>query len=305
MIKKRYLVSAIVGAAVIGGSLWCLGSGLYRKIIAVDKKTKRTTEELKREEQIPGSYLVSCKSDDGLLLRGYWKRQIGKGHRWAVCIHGYRGYPEQMNVYGRAYAERGYSVLLPALRGHGESEGTYIGMGVHDRLDILCWIRWILIQDPEAEIVLHGVSMGAATAMLVAGETLPSNVRAVVEDCGYTTAREEFLFVAAQRVPKFLMGALPLLSATIWRKAGYRIRDAAPLEAIKRTDVPILFIHGADDDFVPSYMASVLYEAAGGPKELYLQPGAGHTEAVQVAPEDYWEHVDSFLKRYWETRKQR
>ena len=210
-----------------------------------------------------------------------------------------------MSPYGAAYAERGYSVLLPALRGHGKSEGAYISMGVHDRLDLLCWIQWILLQDPEAEIVLHGVSMGAAAAMMAAGEVLPSNVRAVVEDCGYTTAREEFLFVAAQHASKWLTGVLPLLSAAIWRKAGYRLRDAAPIKAIQSTDVPILFIHGENDDFVPSDMAKALYEVAGGPKKLYLQKGAGHTEAVQVAPEQYWAQIDSFLESYWETRNEK
>ena len=99
-----------------------------------------------------------------------------------------------MSPYAYKYYTLGYHLLMPDLRGHGKSEGNYIGMGWHDRLDILKWIEFILKEDKEAEILLHGVSMGAATVMMVSGEDLPPNVKVIIEDCGYTSAKDQLSY---------------------------------------------------------------------------------------------------------------
>ena len=300
--KSGILFGLATGMAAAGVSIWCLGQSLYRRIFKTDEVAERqATGAAEREGMIFPAQPVTCQSRDQFTLGGYCRRQE-QSHRWAICLHGYRSRPERMGHYGLAYAERGYSVLLPALRGHGASEGTYVGMGWHDRLDLLCWIRWILEQDPAAEIVLHGVSMGAATVLLAAGESLPQNVRAVVADCGYTTARAELRYVAAHQASPLLVPAVPLLSAVTRHRAKYRLGDAAPLEAVKKTNLPILFIHGEKDDFVPPEMARQLYEAASGPRELYLVQEAGHAESARIAPKQYWAAVDGFLKRRWEDR---
>ena len=96
-----------------------------------------------------------------------------------------------MNPYARAYQEQGYNTLQPDNRAHGQSEGNYIGMGYLDQYDVLSWIGYILEKDSEAEIVLHGVSMGAATLMMLSGqENIPDNVKVIIEDCGYTSAKD-------------------------------------------------------------------------------------------------------------------
>ena len=298
--KSRIFLGLAAGTAAVGVSLWGLGQILYQRVLKTDKAEKRSGGDAESGQDISLFYRpVTCQSEDHLTLWGYY-RPAEQGHRWAICVHGYRGKPERMHPYGQAYAKRGYSVLLPALRGHGASEGTYIGMGWPDRLDIVCWIKWILRKDPEAEIVLHGVSMGAATVLLAAGENLPPNVRAVVEDCGYTTAMKELSYVAEHQISPLLVPARILLSAETRLRAKYRLEDAAPLEAVKKTNLPILFMHGGKDDFVPSEMVYQLYEAAKGPKELYLTPEAGHAESARMAPERYWAKIDAFLQHHWQ-----
>ena len=130
---------------------------------------------------------VSLISDDGLELHAY--RVDGSvPHRYAVLCHGYQNNATGMASYGKHLFDLGYTVLLPDARGHGESEGDYIGMGWPERRDVVRWCQQLIAEDPEAEIVLYGVSMGAATVMMASGEAdLPVQVRCVIEDCGYTS----------------------------------------------------------------------------------------------------------------------
>ena len=160
------------------------------------------------------------------------------------------------------------NVLLPDLRGHGKSEGTYVGYGYHDRLDIILWIDKILERDPKAEIILHGISMGAATVMMTTGEKLPSNVKACVEDAGYDTAIGEFIDVynhLEQKPPVPAEVIMPLLRAVSMVEAGYDLSKASPIEAVQRSVTPTLFIHGEGDTFIPCIMMKRLFEAAACP----------------------------------------
>ncbi|NCB64524.1 MAG: alpha/beta hydrolase [Clostridia bacterium] len=203
---------------------------------------------------------------------------------------------EQTGIYARWYHERGYQVLLPDLRGHGESEGRYVAMGWHDRMDLLDWISWMLSCDREAEIVLHGVSMGASAVLMTAGEKLPANVRAAVSDCAFTSAWEELRNQAAHRYPHLppLMLLHPLNAVTRMR-AGYGLREADALSQVKKTRIPVLFIHGDEDRYIPPEMTERLYEAKPGAKARLLVAGAGHLGAVDRAPEAYWGAVGRFL----------
>ena len=105
--------------------------------------------------------------------------------------HGYHDRGLGMTDYGRGFYQHGYNLLVPDLRGHGESEGHYIGFGWHDHRDVIRWIYRLIEEDPSASIVLFGLSMGAATVMMVSGDPLPPNVKCIIEDCGYTSAWAE------------------------------------------------------------------------------------------------------------------
>lgn len=222
---------------------------------------------------------------------------------WALVVHGYRDTNQSSYVLdmARHYYDADFNVLTPDLRASGQSEGEYVGMGWLDRLDILDWVDWILAQDADAQIVIHGVSMGAATTMMVAGEETPNAVVAFVEDCGYTSVWDVF---ASELSLRFGLPEFPLLysaSALSDLMAGYSFEEASALEAVARSEKPMLFIHGAADDFIPFDMMGRLYEAKTmGDKEMLVSESAGHAEAMYELDDVYWDTVFGFVDRYIE-----
>lgn len=247
--------------------------------------------------------VLYLQSQDGLRLKGLLLEQPGKTERWAIVVHGYKSGGRYMSGYTRHFYEEGYGVLLPDCRGHGESEGGYIGMGWPDRLDLLCWIEQLQKKDPHAEIVLFGVSMGAASVLCTSGESLPKEVCAVVADCGYTSMYEE-LYCCSKNV---LKGSYPSL---IWaaglyasKKMGFSFQEASALEQVKKSVTPTLLIHGTEDRFVPFWMQEKLYEAMHCEKRRMVVKGAGHTGAADQEPARYWDEVFSFLGKYVPDKK--
>ncbi|RXI96199.1 alpha/beta hydrolase [Anaerobacillus alkaliphilus] len=218
--------------------------------------------------------------------------------KWAIVAHGYTSSAAGMTRWIRNFYEEGFNVLAPDLRGHGKSEGDYIGMGWHDRLDMLLWIEEIIEKDPNAEIVLFGISMGGATVMMTAGEELPSNVKVIVEDCGYSSVSDVFIY---QLDDLFGLPEFPVLRAanTVTNlRAGYDLYEASALKQIAKAKKPILFIHGDQDTFVPFSMLDEVYEAATVEKEKLIIPGAGHGDAEKVDPELYWNTIWNFVGKY-------
>lgn len=241
---------------------------------------------------------VSLQSEDGLMLHAY--RVEGDGsHRYAIICHGYQNRAANMAGVGRHFHDLGYTVLLPDARGHGESGGDYIGMGWPERRDVVGWASSIAEADPEARIVLYGVSMGAATVMCASGEDdLPENVACVVEDCGYTSVWDQFasvLYALYKLPPVPLLNALDVVCRV---KAGYSIITASPMEQVRRSSTPTLFIHGGADDFVPFAMLDEVYNAAACEKEKLVVPGAGHAQSSGVDPALYWSTVDTFVEKH-------
>ena len=241
---------------------------------------------------------LEAESADGYKLKARVFYQKEKSHKWVLLLHGYTGWKEEMNPIACKYALKGYQVLTPDMRCHGESEGDFIGMGWTDRADNMIWIRYILSQDPQAEIVIHGQSMGASCALMMAGEKMPDNVKAVVSDCAYTDVYSIF---KKQLREWFHLPPFPLLDAAnvvLQMRGGYNIKEASALEQVKKTSLPVLFIHGNEDAFIPAEMAEELYQAAGGEKELLIVEGAGHAQSQDKDPEAYYGTVFSFTDKY-------
>ena len=168
------------------------------------------------------------------------------------------------------------------------------------------WISWIIRHDDDAEILLHGVSMGAATVLMTTGGALPGNVKAAISDCSYTDIETEMRHVVQdyrrdgdRRLPVPTSAAFALLRQTTLRKTGFDLRDAAPMEAVERSKTPTLFIHGTEDKFVPSHMMGKLFQAARCPKSFLWIPGAGHAQAVGIDPNLYWSTVSTFVDTYF------
>lgn len=236
-------------------------------------------------------------SKDGLKLHNYLLRN-NSTDKWIIAVHGYTSEGKLMAPYARKFYDMGYNVILPDLRGHGLSEGDYIGMGWDERFDIIDLIQYIVDDNEDSQIVLFGVSMGASTIMNVSGEELPSNVKAIIEDCGYTSAWDEFSY---QLKELFGLPAFPMMhTASLIGKirAGYWLGEASAIDQVKNSKTPMLFIHGNSDTFVPSHMLDELYSAAKVEKEKLIIAGAGHAKSKDVDPELYWSTIIDFINRY-------
>lgn len=255
---------------------------------AIEEQKQQWLSEAVRED-------AQITSDDGLNLKGdvFWADRTG--HRWLIAIHGYNGQRSGMQNIASFYGKEGYNVLTPDMRSHGESEGKYIGMGWLDRKDVLKWIQYVIELDPEAEIILHGVSMGGATVMMVSGEELPENVKGIVEDCGYTSVWDIF---SDELSYLFHLPDFPLLYAAegiAKIRAGYGFREASAVKQVEKSQVPMLFIHGSEDNFVHTEMVYELYDACSTPKDILVVEGAGHGDSYRMDPDLYFETVFEFL----------
>jgi fermentation-respiration switch protein FrsA (DUF1100 family) len=237
-------------------------------------------------------------STDGLKLSAYYLPAEKEQHKTAIIAHGYMGQASDMPQYAKIYHDLGYNVLMPDARGHGKSEGDYIGFGWPERKDYLQWINRIVKQDPQSEIVLHGVSMGGATVMMTSGEKLPDNVKAFIEDCGYSSVNGELSYQLKQmfNLPAFPL--IPVTSVVTKVRAGYFFGEADTIKQLNKNKRPMLFIHGDKDDFVPYSMLDEVYNATNGPKEKYIVHDAKHAKALSNDPAMYQKKVTAFLQKY-------
>lgn len=261
-------------------------------------ETSGEVTELEKSKLVSESTDVMLTSFDGLNLHAFLRKNDTAGHRYAILVHGYKGEAASMASFAENFYTMNFHILAPDLRGHGYSEGDYIGMGWHDRLDIMEWIDWIIRQDSEAEIILFGISMGGATVMMTAGEELPENVKLIIEDCGYTSVWDEF---KEQLKQMFGLPPFPILniaSALTKSRANFDFTKASAVEQLKKAKIPMLFIHGDKDTFVPYWMLDVVYEAAACEKEKLVIKGAEHAKSAAHEPELYWSSVEQFIKKY-------
>lgn len=245
-----------------------------------------------------GYFTRQIQSCDGLSLNAYLVENEDPQDTWVVICHGYNSWGLQLVGPAHNFYDSGYNILMPDARACGNSEGDYMGMGWTDRLDLLGWIDLINETYTPKNIVLYGVSMGGASVLMASGEPLPENVRAVVEDCGYTSAMDEFSYQlgAIFRLPKYPMMGFATLVARV--KAGYWLGEANALSQVRKSVTPTLFIHGADDTFVPAAMLDALYDACGADKEMLVVEGAGHGGSFSTNEAMYWSTVYVFLEKY-------
>ena len=216
--------------------------------------------------------------------------------KWVLLLHGYTGWKEEMYQFAYWYHEQGFHVLVPDLRCQGESEGDFIGMGWTDHFDCALWVDYILACTPDAQIVLHGQSMGAAAALIMSGsETSADHIAAVVSDSAYTDAYSMF----GDKITEwFGLPAFPFVDSAclmLRLRGGYDLRDVSALEAVKRSKVPTLFIHGDEDKMIAVEMSQELYDAASCEKQLFIVEGAGHGQTQDKDPDAYYGVIADFL----------
>lgn len=241
-------------------------------------------------------------SYDGLRLFG--KCYIASADApWLIMLHGYRSGAERDFCGGLKFGiDSGFNVLLVDQRAHGKSEGKCLTFGIKERYDCLTWINYVISQaGGSCKIALYGMSMGAATVLMAAGSGLPKNVACIVADCGYTSPKAIIKKVIREmHYPVFPTYALVRLGGMLF--GGFDIEEYSAVQAMEKCDIPVLFIHGDDDRFVPCDMGRENHRhcRAEG-KKLLIVPNAGHGMSYMSDKRAYLGTVSEFLKSALDT----
>lgn len=257
-----------------------------------DDKVKEWLKTVKREK-------ITLMADDKHILVAR-KIVINEGgDKWAVILHGYNGSMADIYDIAMHYTEEGYNLLMPDLRASGESEGSFIGMGWLDRLDVINWIDVILEENPSSKVVIHGVDMGADAALMLSGEPIKTSIKAIVAEGAYTSAWEvvkaeyEIRYEGKPVFP-FLNMINPVMK--VW--AGYTLKEADATKQVAKTSVPILLIHGSNDTYATESMTNELNEAIASQHELLTISSGTHEDCRYAEPDNYYNKTFEFVNSY-------
>ena len=250
---------------------------------------------------------VTITSHDGLKLWATFY-EFAPGAPVEIMFHGYRGTAERDLSGGvqRCFS-LGRSVLLIDQRAASRSEGQVISFGINESRDCARWVDWLIAdQGEDIRIILTGISMGATTVMIAAGRPLPPQVVGVIADCGFSSAREiMYKVMAGMHLPPRLLYPFVKLSARIF--GHFDLEEDTAESAMRRCHLPVFFIHGEDDRFVPCEMSQKCYAACAGPKYLFTVLDAGHGMGYLMDTDGYRRALTKFsrengipIENYWE-----
>lgn len=312
-LKNIAAAAGLLAAAGIGETVYFYNRTMKRGNAKTDRTIKMSGTDWEKyfplmEER--GEFVMAqphqdvyTTSFDGLKLHATYfpalEEMKGSGIKKAViCFHGYTGEGLSNHVaIAQYFLKRGYAILLPDARAHGGSEGKYIGFGCLDRQDALGWIRWMIEEcGEEIKIMLHGTSMGGATVLMTGGLKLPANVKGIVSDCGFTSPKEVFTHVLHHMYHLPAFPAIPGADLLNRKLAGYGMDECNAKYEVRKAEVPILFIHGSADTFVPCSMCEEIYENCASPKHKLIVEGAAHAESYYRDMEAYEEALDEFAE---------
>ena len=302
-----FIAVALLLLFAISGVYTFAAACVRRKEIPwLDSAALKGTNFEKYEKLIHNSYdwLVShnvkdinTHSNDGILLHGLWiEAQNAKGT--IILAHGYKS--TMLIDFGKVldvYHSWGFNLLLPYQRAHGKSQGKYITFGVKESEDMLCWIDYHNKQFGEQQIILSGLSMGASTMMYLADKQLPSNIKGMIVDCGFSSPAMIIseVYKKVTHFPVLLSIYFADLAARVFAKFSLFGKDSR--KTLAHNKLPIIMVHGKADDFVPCQMTVEAYEACTGDKQLFLVDNAVHGVSFLFAEKEYKEMVFSFLKK--------
>ncbi len=248
-------------------------------------------------EKLPFERL-SVTSHDGLTLCGKYF-EYAPGAPIELMFHGYRGSAERDLCGGvqRCFA-LGRSALIVDQRASGRSDGRVISFGINESRDCVAWVHKMIERfGNDVKIIITGISMGAATVMMAAAEELPSNVIGALADCGYNSARDIIKkTIREMKLPPSLAYPFVRLGAIVY--GGFDPDSNSPEKAMKKCRLPIIFIHGEADDYVPCEMSRINYEACTAPKVLMTVPGAGHGISYLADGDGYLRTLADFSSEY-------
>ncbi|MBM7841030.1 fermentation-respiration switch protein FrsA (DUF1100 family) [Alkalihalobacillus xiaoxiensis] len=301
------LSGTLLTGVLLGATEYFYRTAIKRTVVDDDREAlffeKFGIEQQKEEDEAwlnkQALTEVAITSNDGLQLKATYIPARMETLKCVILAHGYGGKGEEMYGFARLYAESlNYNVLIPDARGHGKSEGDYIGFGWHERKDYLKWIHYLLARHGrQALIALHGISMGGATVLMTSGEELPMQVKAIVADCAYTSTSEILTHQLKQMYQLPAFPFLPLASLYTRLRSGFSFYEASALKQVQQAHVPILFFHGDQDKVVPVEMVYRLSETAPEGSERVVVSGAEHGMAYRTDSVQYEDKLRGFLAR--------
>ncbi len=309
-LKDKLLRAGVTAAAGAGALSVSAAFGAWLRVFWVDRKrtldpycwpkTPRFSEYGDRIKELIDSALaipfeeVTAESFDGYTL--YGRLYITDPEApLQIMFHGYRENAVTDFCGGLQLAlGQGMNALLVDQRAHGKSGGRGLSFGILERFDVKTWAELAAARfGADRPLILSGISMGAATVLMASELELPEGVRGIIADCGYSSPAAIIEKVSEERgYPGGLMMPLVKLGARLF--GGFDLTAASPKDAVRKTGIPVLFIHGEDDGFVPCAMTMENYDACASEKRLFLVPGAAHGMAYLTDPEGYAREVKDF-----------
>lgn len=241
---------------------------------------------------------VEITARDGARLAGHWI-PCENARRTVIAMHGWRSsWANDFGMIADFLHSSGCNVLYAEQRAHGSSGGDYIGLGALERYDCLDWIGWVEAHHSGLPVYLAGISMGATTVLMAAGLPLPQCVHGIVADCGFTSPHEIGRHIVVNNLHMSYGRRGETADAICKKRNQVGTKGCSAVQALKDCTVPVLFIHGADDHFVPVTMTYENYKACAGPKELLIVPGADHGMSYYLDRQRYEATVKRFWNRY-------
>ena len=307
--KIFLIVLAALAAALCAGTLYAFEYAVRRP----KKKAPPTDElhiirqEIRRQNNQRLYDLnpedLTLKSVDGLDMKAWFLPAENPTKRFVICVHGYKcnGPDEFSHMMPFYHYDLGYNYLLPDLTAHGRSEGKYIGFGSFDSKNILRWVDYLINRFGEdIEIILHGISMGAATVLTCNEMNPPDQVKLIIEDCGFIGAYEQLSDTLQKMLGGIKLDFVVDLAGIVCKKiAGYNFKEVAPLKNMDKAKNPILFIHGESDDFVPTKFGKMMYDACTKvDKDFLWVPDTIHAYSYYNAKDEYEKKVKDFIAKH-------
>ena len=274
-----------------------------KKLFERKESGKKETEEEKQIKENRRKWFESSQKDlytvssDNLKLHAHIINN-DKSNIYIIIAHPYEGRGSYMKYFAKKFYDMGFNILMIDLRTHGDSEGKIYSLGYLERLDILAWIEYIKNNYNNPKIILYGISMGANAVMMCSCENIDDKVKAIIEDAGFTTAKEQLKerLDISYKLP--FLPVIPLTSFMTKIRLGFSFDDINIINAVSKSKVPILFIHGSKDSLVNPNMADKLYDACSSEKEKLIIENGEHIKAVLSDEKSYWDTINNFIKKY-------
>lgn len=272
----------------------------YEKEDSIWNPFRERMKEAQRWIEEHTAETLEITSYDGLKLKAlYIPAELEQPKGTVLAFHGYRSLATvDFALEAEFFHDLGYRMVLPYQRSHGLSEGKYITYGVKERFDCRDWTRYLEHRFGPENLFLAGISMGASTVLMASSLELPECVRGIIADCGFTSPWEIMKHVSRRdyKLPSFPL--LPILDLVTRARAGFSLKGADARKALGETGLPVLFLHGEQDDFVPLSMTRENFSACAGEKDVLLVPGAGHAQSFAMDTPGCEEKIAEFFAKH-------